>query len=54
VLVSLSSLGLEQIENPPTVATPGIKKSTLRKEKKKKERRKSTYFVTTWCCNDVE
>lgn len=29
VLVSFSSLGLEQIVNPPTVGTPGIKKSTL-------------------------
>lgn len=30
ILSCSSSWGLEQIENPPTTETPGIKKSTLK------------------------
>lgn len=49
-LFSLSSLWLEHMVNPPTVGTPGIKKSTLM-ERKKKLHMWQEYFTAFSSCS---
>ena len=45
VFLSFSSLGVEQIEYPPTVDSSGMKKSTLAKKKKKKKKNNNVIYL---------
>ena len=47
VFLSFSSLGVEQIEYPPTVDSSGMKKSTLAKKKKKKKKKQQCNILAS-------